>query len=379
MAGASNPRRSTKGIHFVIFKEKDSRSQRVCIVVSRQWPDKKRFRRRVPNMTVAKNLMARIDGAIAIGTWSELRRELSNKPKPTPVATTTPVAKVLTVAEFSKIYIEEYCKKRNTRPDFKVETFKAINRIVGSVLLRDFTREDAYRFESVRGTEVAASTVNRGLAVLSHMFTHAVKTGRLKSHPMQLYGRLKVKPKARRYLTIEEERRLVSAVSTYDATVGLFVGVLGETGLRYEEGLRAKWDEVDIQRRILTVAASKTGEIRHVPLSDFAIQCFRKLPRVVGISDVFVRLSTKRAMKAPRRPFVRGKAAAGLSWVKGFRDLRHFRASQWVRNGIDLVTVQSMMGHEDIETTMIYAHFDSAQGFGKVIDAQRLEVAAGNK
>src|SRR2546430_10466252 len=41
----------------------------------------------------------------------------------------------------------------------------------------------------------------------------------------------------------------------------------------------------------------------------------------------------------------------------GFHDFRHFRASQWVMRGIDLRTVQELLGHRDITTTMRYAHF----------------------
>ncbi len=46
------------------------------VVCDRSWPDGKRFRRIMPNKTVAKEIDLRIASAIAVGTWRDLREEL---------------------------------------------------------------------------------------------------------------------------------------------------------------------------------------------------------------------------------------------------------------------------------------------------------------
>src|SRR5262245_34839679 len=91
-----------------IFTEKDKRNGRSHTVVSKLWPDGRRFRRRCPNLAVARQLLARINAAITTGTWLELRKELTERPDS---------GQDYTISEFSEIYLEEYCKKRNTRPD----------------------------------------------------------------------------------------------------------------------------------------------------------------------------------------------------------------------------------------------------------------------
>jgi integrase len=298
-----------------------------------------------------------------MGTWKDLKKELMEAPP-----------KEMTIREFAPVYLEEHCKIRNTRPDFKEETLRVINQIVGDVNLKAFRRSDAAYFEKERAKSMSGATVNRGLAVLSNMLTFALKKGLIEIHPMARYGRIPEDEKALRVMELKEERRLVSAVHDENHVVGCYVGVLGETALRMTEGLLLKWDFVNLEQGILTVEASKNYRARHIPLSDYAIELLRSLPRVVGCPFVFVRLESMDRWRDPRGPFHAGKEATGIDWV-GFHDFRHFRATQWVKRGIDLRTVQELLGHRDITTTMRYAHFAPGHASRSILEAQRLEAA----
>jgi hypothetical protein len=84
----------------------------------------------VSNKTLAKNVLRRVEGAIAMGTWKELRKELAGEDE----------QQDYTLSEFADVYFEEYCKVRNTRPDFKEERLKTIKYILGGVKLRELTK-----------------------------------------------------------------------------------------------------------------------------------------------------------------------------------------------------------------------------------------------
>jgi hypothetical protein len=58
--------------------------------LSKYWPDGTRFRRPFPNVTQARQMRARIEAAIATGTWRELKAELSLEKKPLPPQRTHP-------------------------------------------------------------------------------------------------------------------------------------------------------------------------------------------------------------------------------------------------------------------------------------------------
>jgi integrase len=189
---------------------------------------------------------------------------------------------------------------------------------------------------------------------------------------MTRYGRLRENEKALRVMTLDEERGLVQKVMEENLTIGCYVGLLGETGLRKTEGLKLKWDYVDTRSRTVTVEASKNGKTRHVRLSDYALELLGRLPRIDGCSFVFVWPDTKRPVRDPRHWFFEGRQKAGLDWV-GFHDLRHFRATQWIMRGVDIRSVQGLLGHSNIKTTERYVKFVPGHASQRVIEAQRLE------
>jgi integrase len=189
------------------------------------------------------------------------------------------------------------------------------------------------------------------------MMTVAIKKKLIPGpHPMARYGRLPEVEKALRVMTLEEERQLVQTVLDENVIIGCYVGLLGETGLRKTEGLKLKWDYVDVEGRVLTVEASKSGKTRRIPLSDFALQLLAKVPKVDSCPFVFVWPDLKKAVCDPRNWFFEGRKKAKLEWV-GFHDLRHFRATQWIMRGVDIRTVQGLLGHSNIQTTERYVKF----------------------
>ncbi|MDA2930319.1 site-specific integrase, partial [Acidobacteria bacterium AH-259-O06] len=331
--------------------------------VTKQWPDSTRFKRVVPNRTVGKKLLARINESIAMGTWRDLKVELSRR--------STPINNP-TIEGLAAIYFEEHCQTKNRRPDFKKQALSIITRILGNVPVKEFGRTHAYEFISRRSKEVSPATVNRGLAVLKNMMTFALDKGLIESHPLIRFSLLPEPQKALRVMTLEEERHLVKCMAQEDLVIGAYVAILGETALRKSEGLRLQWSHINTKQKLLAVEwPTKSGKIRYVPLTQYALSWLAKLDRIVGVPWVFLK-SDRTPWKSPKETFAKGKKAAGLEWV-GIHGLRHFRATQWVMNGVDLRTVQGLLGHADLQTTMRYAHFAQSHAMRSVHEVEEIE------
>ena len=340
------------------------------LVLSKIWPDGTRFRRFMPNRTVAKELETRIDYATTIGTWRELKEDLV-KGREVNRRDSNP-----TIREFQVEYLAR-CRMRNRRPDFKEQALVSIVRILGDLRLKDFKRRDADHFLEKRLEEgMANATVNRGLAVLRHMLSVAVEREYIESNPLSKYKMLPEVQEALRIMTYDEYRQLIQAVAEEDLVIGAYTVILGETGMRKSEGLRLQWDHIHKgpERYKVIIGKTKGGTVRAVPLSDLALEWLNKLVRFIDVPYVFVNPSRKKPWKDPRGPFLRGREGVGLDWV-GFHDLRHFRATHWLMNGVDLYTVKEYLGHADIHTTMRYLHFVETHATKAVVEAQNREVA----
>jgi integrase len=107
-------------------------------------------------------------------------------------------------------------------------------------------------------------------------------------------------------------------------------------------------------------SSTKSGRVRRVPLPDQAAGALDRLSKrqdFTGADElVFVNvLGRSLDGSALRRRFKRARDAAGLRPLR-FHDLRHTYGSLLAANGVDLVTIQSAMGHADLATTGRYLH-----------------------
>jgi len=167
----------------------------------------------------------------------------------------------------------------------------------------------------------------------------------------------------------------VSALLGIDPAVGAMAGVMGEAALRPSEALRLEWRQIDLGDRILTVDKAKGKRPRYLPISDFCRDLLGMVPRVAKIPEVFIRTETFKPVKDARVAYRKARESTGLGWVNP-EDFRHFRATQWVRLGVDLKTVQQLLGHADIHTTMRYAHFAPSHAARTIVEAQKDEAAS---
>ena len=134
------------------------------------------------------------------------------------------------------------------------------------------------------------------------------------------------------------------------------------TRLRQSEQFGLRWENVDFQTGIITVPRSKHGEKRHVPMNDTAREILRSLPSRMKSAYVFPSATGETPIDPCNfiaRVFRKALNKAG---VEDFRwhDLRHTFASRLVTAGVDLRTVQELLGHKTIMMTLRYSHLSPA-------------------
>jgi site-specific recombinase XerD len=193
------------------------------------------------------------------------------------------------------------------------------------------------------------ATANRYRALLSLTYRLGIQNGKVSANPARMMRHRRENNARIRWLTPQEEKSLRTAVEAIGPEHLPELEVAIHTGLRKSEQYRLTWSCVDFERQILTVPQSKNGETRHVPLNSAALAAFLLLRKHSSPEGrVF-------GAVGPRQWF---EPAVGKSGIIEFtwHCLRHTFASRLVMAGVDLRTVQELMGHKTIAMTCRYAH-----------------------
>jgi len=149
-----------------------------------------------------------------------------------------------------------------------------------------------------------------------------------------------------------------------------------ETGMRLEELLSLKWEQVDLERREVRLVRTKTNRPRVVPLSTRAVAVLAATGGPLGASTyVFINSATGDRYRKIRRAFRTACRRAGLEDVR-FHDLRHTFASWAVQSGADLYRLSRILGHTTLQMTTRYAHL-STQHLHEVIKRMATFMDAG--
>jgi integrase len=205
--------------------------------------------------------------------------------------------------------------------------------------------------------KTAPYEANRVVALLSKMFNVARVWGFVdEGHPSPTGGVEKFSERAReRYVTAAEMPRLVAAVEKEKSIyIRGVVWLYLLTGLRREELLRARWEDLDEDRSELVVRDTKNGSTLVVPLSNKAMQILRSLPVVEGNPFIFPGRRRGQHLVNITKAWEAIRTEAGIGDVR-IHDLRRTVGSWLAQNGATLHLVGKVLGHKSEAPTKIYA------------------------
>jgi integrase len=228
----------------------------------------------------------------------------------------------------------------------------------GKVRLVDIEQADVAKWLAEKGETLAPATVEKIRVLFARSFQLASQWGVPggERNPVRAVPRKAFSNARDRYLSAEEAERLSKAVAASRNTqLKYIVGLLLLTGARRSELLNAKWQDVDVQRRMWLVPLSKSGKARHIPLSQTAVDLIGKLPRFKNCPYLLPNPDTLKPFASIKHSWQTAREAAGLGDVR-IHDLRHSAASFMINAGIDLYTVGKILGHSSMTSTARYSH-----------------------
>jgi integrase len=165
--------------------------------------------------------------------------------------------------------------------------------------------------------------------------------------------------RSREYLTDAEVNKLIEAAGDNrnghrDATMVL---VAYRHGLRATELVTLRWDAVDFTHGRLHVSRAKNGSPSVHPLAGRELRALRRLKREQEPASPFVFTSERGSPFTAagfRKMVARLGAAAGFEYPVHPHMLRHACGFKLANDGVDTRSLQSYLGHKNIQHTVMY-------------------------
>lgn len=255
----------------------------------------------------------------------------------------------------------------------------------------------------VRGN-VAASTQNQALNAIIFLYAQVLKID------LGDLGEFVRQKRPKRLPVVLSKNEIIRLIGKIEGSYWLMVSLLYGAGLRLMECIRLRVQDIDFERNCIVVRDGKGKKDRIVPLpNSVAIELKHHMERVKklheedldkGFGTVYLpnalarkgvnmarewswqyvfpssRLSVDQRSGVTRRHHIHEnglqrkiKAAAreaGIDKRVNCHALRHSFATHLLENGHDIRTIQELLGHADVSTTMIYTHVVKRGGSGVI-------------
>lgn len=269
--------------------------------------------------------------------------------------------------KFSKYWFNDFVKNNNKPSTISNKKYVLKNQLVpffGRTPINQISTGQVERFKAEKRGRITEKTINNYLEVLKTCLNVAKELLDLDRIPK--IKKLKEPPVDFDFLTQGESDSLLSSMTGVWREIVL---TAIKTGLRMGELRGLKWQDIDCNNQTLTVNHSwcnynkglvspKSNKIRNIPLTS---EVFDVLSRG-GKKSEFVFLDEFDGMFNDQRFNCELEEAckrAGLRKVT-CHTLRHTFASHLAMSGAPIVSIQQLMGHADIKTTMRYAHLSQS-------------------
>ena len=284
---------------------------------------------------------------------------------------------------------------------------------------RDMGAADVQAFLTMLASErhVSSSTHNQALSALLFLYRDVLNT----ELPWMQDIQRPQQPK--RIPSVLTQAEVGALLAQMQGTEALLARLLYGTGMRLMEGIRLRVKDVDFDRKVIVVRQAKGNKDRVVMLPHSLLDTLRqqllharavwekdrqtdqagvevpdalevKYPKVGHSWGWFWLFPAQGTSVDPRsgvirrhhvfeerlqRAIKRATPLAGIAKQISVHTLRHSFATHLLQSGTDIRTVQELLGHSDVSTTMIYTHVlkVAAGGTSSPLDALALHLPPG--
>jgi integrase/recombinase XerD len=238
--------------------------------------------------------------------------------------------------------------------------------------INEITSIDIEKFTSKFTTQgLEKSTISRKMSALSHFFIFLLEENMIKRNPINELDLPKQIKKLPKILSVDQVEKLIKSSREDQSINGIrlntMIEILYATGIRVSELVEMKLSATYAEKNFLLVQGKGNKE-RLVPISENTEE---KIKDYLKIRNEYINNDTESKWLFPSKQSSKGHITrqrfnqllqtlcerVNLNNIRiSPHKLRHAFATHLLANGVDLRSLQQMLGHADISTTQIYTH-----------------------
>lgn len=263
-------------------------------------------------------------------------------------------------------YLESNNRSKNTIEQYEKEISKFFNFLVGKKI-EDIEEVRAIHIDLYMADQIkkknASSTRAKKLTIIKSLFKFLFSREYITKNPTLVIDGIKIKDVDRKkkfVLTRKESERLIKTVTKYSRNVEksrLMLFIMLKCALRVDELCNLKVDNIDTKGKVIRVNG-KGGKTRYVPLFDEMngdLKAYLK-KRSSKSEFLFTNKNTDEAISTRAvHDFVKSYVEkAGIRKNIGCHALRRTAATQLLKDGASITSIQKFLGHSSVSTTEKY-------------------------
>ena len=257
---------------------------------------------------------------------------------------------------FNYYYENKKLHNRHIKAD-KASYDNHLKKVFGTTALERLTVEDIRKFQTMKIKSYAPKTVNNFTGQLSTIIEFYIQEGKIKiDNIVKRIKPLKIDNNREQYLTLKEIKKLYKAVED-DNELYVFTKLLLNTGARLQGVYNISFNHIDFSVKSMIIKDFKNDSTYRMffneELSTLLDERFRE-----NKNKLFKRSQTqlqKLLAKKLNELFNLGLKIEDRKNRIVVHSLRHTFASHLAINETPIFTIQKLMNHRDISSTMRYA------------------------
>ena len=236
--------------------------------------------------------------------------------------------------------------------------------VIGTKSLKDITTFDLAKLQTMmEKAGRALKIIQLVLATIRQVFNRAINTDMFPGpNPVSKIKFKRLNNNRSRYLTKEESKDLLQALKKKSEQVHNIALLSLHTGMRASEVFKLAWRNIDFDQGTIHIIDSKNTESHYAYMSKPIKKMLANLLKIQEASLIFpdkkgnqIRTISKTYSRVVEDLGFNNDINDGREKVV-FHTLRHTFASWQVQAGMDLYTLQKLMGHKFFQMVQRYAH-----------------------